>query len=339
MAQLVPILAVLCAAAAGVARAAVPLPAEPTSHEDVVRTTHDSVAKARPEGDAPVAFDVKAGTDLDWVVKAKKHGYYRVIRRDRGPQGWIPEGDLKIVRRRNPKNPADVEACSASLDACPARGCDEEGSDEAVANAMKRVAPTSPDAKFLTFQDLDSLQRQADERVGQGPNDSTREQHAALRDLSYSGGTVSEGDRVRIVAFIPKGSDGLHPNMDGESVNCNLKVEKDNDFHIPVVEAPADTEFRGIVAEMIPQGRPRNWTIDALKGIQAKSRQVWVEGALFYDKVHFVITDADTAPDGEPQRMSLWEIHPITKFLECTKDRCDPQRESDWSELQLNQKG
>ena len=159
-----------------------------------------------------------------------------------------------------------------------------------------------------------------------------------MRDLIYSGGTVSEGDKVRIVAFIPKSSDGLHSNMSGESVNCNLKQETDNDFHIPVVEGPADTEFHGIVVEMIPQDRPKTWTIDALKGIQATSRQVWVEGALFYDKVHFVINDADTAPDGEPQRMSLWELHPITKFLECTKQRCDPQRESDWSELKANQR-
>jgi len=141
-----------------------------------------------------------------------------------------------------------------------------------------------------------------------------------------------------LVAYIPKASDGLHSNMSGESVNCNLKKETDNDFHIPVVEAPADTEFRGIVVEMIPQDRPKTWTIDALKGIQAASRQVWVEGALFYDKVHFVITDADTAPDGEPQRMALWEIHPITKFLECRKPHCDPQQEADWSELKANQK-
>jgi len=337
MTRLAPSLAVFfCATTTGLTFAAAP--AAPTPLEDVVRTTHDTVARIRPEGAAPVAFEVKSGTDLDWVVKAEKRGYYRVIRRESGPQGWIPAGDLKVVKRHEPTSSADVKACSASLDACPVRGCAEDGSDEALDNAMKHVRPSSGDAKFLSFQDLDSLQRQADERVGQGPNDSTAEQHAALHDLSVSGGSVSEGDLVRIVAFIPKASDGLHANMSGESVNCNLKHEADNDFHIPVVESPADTEFRGIVVEMIPQDRPKTWTLDALKGIQAAPRQVWVEGALFYDKVHFVITDADTAPDGEPQRMSLWEIHPITKFLECTKQHCDPQRESDWSELKANQK-
>ena len=329
--------AMLCATRTGAAIAAA-APAEPTPLEDVVRVLHDTVARTRPESAAPVAFEVKSGTDLDWVVKGEKHGYYRVIRRDRGPQGWIPLGDLKLIHPHKPTESSEVKACSASLDACPARGCAEEGSDEASDNAMKRVRPAAGAAKFLTFQDLDSLQRQADEKIGQGPNDATAEQHAALRDLTYSGGTVSEGDTVRIVAYIPKASDGLHANMSGESVNCNLKKETDNDFHIPVVEAPADTEFRGIVVEMIPQDRPKTWTIDALKGIQAASRQVWVEGALFYDKVHFVITDADTAPDGEPQRMALWEIHPITKFLECRKPHCDPQQESDWSELKANQK-
>jgi hypothetical protein len=338
MTRFAPMVAMLGVAATAFAAAAGPAPPAPTSLEDVVQTTHATVARTRPEADAPVAFEVPSGTELTWVVAARKAGYYRVIRRGRGPQGWIPEGDLKVVRRHEPTSSDDVKACSASLDQCPARGCADEGSAEAADNAMKRVRPAPAEAKFLTFQDLDSLQRQADERVGQGPNDATAAQHAALHGLSYSGGSVSEGDLVRIVAFIPKASDGLHANMSGESVNCNLKHEVDNDFHIPVVESPPDTEFRGIVVEMIPQDRPKTWTIDALKGIQAASRQVWIEGALFYDKVHFVVSDPDTAPDGEPQRMSLWEIHPITKFLECTKEHCDPQRESDWSELRANQK-
>jgi len=31
--------------------------------------------------------------------------------------------------------------------------------------------------------------------------------------------------------------------------------------------------------------------------------------------------------------MSLWEIHPVTKFLVCRQDRCDPQAEDDWMPL------
>jgi len=177
----------------------------------------------------------------------------------------------------------------------------------------------------------------ADEKVGQGPYDLTPHGYQKLTDLKVSAGAVSEGDRVRIVAYIPKGQDGLHANKAGESVNCNLKKPYDNDFHIPVVAAAGDTEFQGIVVEMIPQARPSAWTIDALKDLQAKSTQVLVEGGLSYDKVHYVSDDPDHPFKDEPNRMSLWEIHPITDFLVCRQDHCDPNRQSDWTALEALQ--
>jgi hypothetical protein len=84
---------------------------------------------------------------------------------------------------------------------------------------------------------------------------------------------------------------------------------------------------------MNPQKRPSVWTIDALKEIQAKGAQVWVEGGLSDDNVHYVNADPDNPLKDEPDRMSLWEIHPITKFLVCRKDHCDLKNEKDWLAL------
>jgi hypothetical protein len=84
---------------------------------------------------------------------------------------------------------------------------------------------------------------------------------------------------------------------------------------------------------MIPQERPAAWSMDALKAIQAKGEQVWIEGGLSYDKVHYVNADPYNPFKDEPDRMSLWEIHPITKFLVCHKEHCDPDSEKDWSAL------
>lgn len=93
-----------------------------------------------------------------------------------------------------------------------------------------------------------------------------------------------------------------------------------------------DSEFRGIVVEMMPQDRPANWNIDALKRLQKDVVQVRVDGGLSDDKVHFVIDDAAYPIDVEPDRMALWEIHPITRFVVCRKEQCDPERDEDWSE-------
>jgi len=308
---------------------------------DLVQSVRDAPVRSHPAANAETAFTATKGTTLVWAAHMDSSGFYRVVRQDKGPVGWIDANDVRITHEHKDSGAADdpdSHVCAATLDACPAHGCAKEDSWEAEANAMKRTRPESSKAAvLLTFEDLKSLQKRADEKVGQGPYDLTPHGYQKLTDLTVSNGIVSEGDRVRIVAYIAKGQDGLHVNKAGESVNCNLKKPSDNDFHIPVVAAPDDTEFQGIVVEMIPQARPNAWTMDALKEIQAKGTQVLVEGGLSYDKVHYVSDDPDHPFKDEPDRMSLWEIHPITDFRVCRLDHCDPNRLSDWTALEAEQ--
>jgi hypothetical protein len=308
---------------------------------DLVQSVRDAPVRTHPVASAETAFTAAKGTTLVWAAHMDSDGFYRVVRQDKGPIGWVDANDVRITHEHKhggAQDDPDNQVCAATLDQCPARGCAKEGSWEAEDNAMKRTRPDgSKAAVLLTFDDLKSLQKQADAIVGQGPYDLTPHGHQKLTALKVSGGSVSEGDRVRVAAYIPKGQDGLHVNGAGESVNCNLKKPYDNDFHIPVVAAPGDSEFKGIVVEMIPQARPSAWTIDALKEIQAKGRQVLVEGALSYDKVHYVSDDPDHPFKDEPDRMSLWEIHPITDFLVCRRDHCDPKQQGDWTSLEARQ--
>jgi hypothetical protein len=308
---------------------------------DIVQSVRDAPVRSHPDANSETAFTAAKGITLVWAAHMESSGFYRVVRRDKGPVGWIDANDVRVTQEHKhgaSQDDPDNQVCAATLDACPARGCAKEGSWEAEANAMKRRRPESDKAAvLLTFDDLKSLQKQADEKVGQGPYDLTPHGYQKLTDLNVSAGSVSEGDLVRVVAYIAKGQDGLHVNKAGESVNCNLKRTYDNDFHIPVVAMPGDTEFKGIVVEMIPQARPSAWTIDALKKIQAKGTQVLVVGGLSYDKVHYVSDDPDHPFKDEPDRMSLWEIHPITDFLVCKRDQCDPNRQSDWANLEAQQ--
>lgn len=312
---------------------AVPNLTDAPADEDAVQTVSDATAHVTPDSAAAIAFSVPAATRLTWVAHVEKDGFYRAIRKDKGPQGWVAAAAVKITHERVHGQSVPVAACAASMDECPARGCAAAGTSEAIANAFKRNKPADELRATLSFDDFAQLQRQADALVSQGPSDISIEQRAALSGLKVSGGTVSEGDLVRAVGYIAKGDQGLHVNGAGESVNCNLKHKSDNDFHIPLVDAAGDSEFKGIVVEMNPQKRPLVWTIDTLKEIQAQGAQVWVEGGLSYDNVHYVNADPDNPLKDEPDRMSLWEIHPITKFLVCRKDHCDPSKETDWLAL------
>jgi len=56
-------------------------------------------------------------------------------------------------------------------------------------------------------------------------------------------------------------------------------------------------------------------------------------GGLTYDNEHLVNADAAHNNQGQPARMSLWEIHPVTEFFVCDSGSCDPARHSDWMTL------
>ena len=319
-----------------------PLPGMCQSYDvDLVQSVRDAPVHTKPSANAETAFTAAKGTKLVWAAHMDSDGFYRVIRQGKGPVGWIDANDVQITHEHKHGSAAsdpDDQVCAPTLDECPARGCAKEGSWEAEANELKKTRPEGGKAAvLLTFDDLKSLQKQADAKVGEGPYDLTPHGYQKVTDLEVSSGRVSEGDLVQVVGYIPKGQDGLHVNKAGESVNCNLKKPFDNDFHIPVAAAPGDSEFKGIVVEMIPQARPSAWTIDTLKDIQAKGTQVLVRGGLSYDKVHYVSDDPDHPFKDEPDRMSLWEVHPITDFLVCRRAHCDPKQISEWTSLEAKQ--
>ena len=209
------------------------------------------------------------------------------------------------------------ETCARDLASCPMSGCEEEGSPHALGNTIKRTVPQAGTPIKLTFDDFSQLQDQATAKVGQN-RDLTQELRDRLRglNLASSSQTVSEGDLVELTGFLI----GL-PNRPGpsgaESVNCRFTGVKNVDFHIPMAPNADDTEFAGIVVEMIPQDRNEGWTTKKLKRTARESRPVIVRGQLFYDNKHLVNDNPDEVRPGHPKRFSLWEIHPVTTMLVC----------------------
>lgn len=112
----------------------------------------------------------------------------------------------------------------------------------------------------------------------------------------------------------------------GESVNCGKNVENHaglHDIHISLVSSPDETsECASVVAEMSPHHRPDSWTHGNVEKVAKAKLPVRVTGQLYFDSSHFPCSGGTSAGQGNPSRVSLWEIHPIYKFEVCTAD-CD----------------
>ena len=102
---------------------------------------------------------------------------------------------------------------------------------------------------------------------GPKKNDFSADSRKLLASIDVDGQKLGEGMAVRIAGFMlddPSPNKGVHANK-GESVNCNLKGVDNNDFHVPLLAHPGDSECSGVVAEMIPQARPDSWSSKALR--------------------------------------------------------------------------
>jgi len=227
----------------------------------------------------------------------------------------------------------DAKACAVSIGQCPEYGCAAEADGpDGLLNQRKRTFPTADTPTVLTLDDFEALQARADalfhtkKNLDAAARDLLKNLRVATPDVF-----VSEGDFVQIAGYLV----GLpqRPKAEGpESVNCNLNDPRNhtaNDFHIPVARAATDTEYDGIVVEMIPQQRPGEWSIEAIRQIARDGLPMIVRGQLMYDNKHRVNKDPNN-DNGQPKRFSLWEVHPVTEFYVCRKDSCDPANIDEW---------
>ena len=298
-----------------------------------VTTTKKTPLKTAPKASAAAQQTLPASTNLRWVMGDHKGKYFRVMV-PHGPSGWVLESDVQKVQEADLASVAlqgSAQPCvdPETLEACTTNkptGCSGPDTAHGLANHLKRTVPPEGDATLVTFETFSQLQSQAVELVDQGVEIDPADRDK-IKSIETTAGTLGEGSRVRVVAFLSEGKP--HPNT-GESVNCNLKKELNNDIHISVTETKNASEFEGVVVEMIPQDRPDKWS-SAKVGI-LRGKLLLIEGALFYDNLHFANGDADNPLSGQPKRFSLWEIHPVASVKVCkkTNNQCDPDRASDW---------
>jgi uncharacterized protein YoxC len=237
------------------------------------------------------------------------------------------EGQLASIVTKVEDVEKQIGGCASDLNSCPVFGCADKDSPQGIQNELKRRIPRQP-AHPVTFADFRSLQDEASRLVGQG-KPLTQVERATLKNLNTAQGRVAEGDAVRVVGYLVG-----NPRVEGkEAVNCRLNGVANSDFHVSLAPAPSDTEFSGIVIEMIPQNRPPGWTIEKLRKVMQASRQVMVVGQLFYDNSHRVNGDSNNPTQG-PKRFTVWEVHPVTSLTVCLRDRCNPEQMGQWTALE-----
>ena len=219
-----------------------------------------------------------------------RRGFWRVIL-ERGRQGYVSARDVTIAPPAGAAPLSEVAAitCPQQLDDCKENGCAAPDSKRGIFNKAKNHQPTGSASVSLSFPDLRALQRQADALVAQG-TELTQQQRDSLQNFTVTHGRVGEGKLVKFTGFIATGADP-HANT-GESVNCSLPNQVNNDFHIPIVLRPSNTEFQGVVVEMVPHARSDAWNLVKLKKVKRQALKVMVVGGLFYDNDHVVNSDA-----------------------------------------------
>jgi hypothetical protein len=345
-------LALLLSAALVVVLAAGPAAAQEVYEEydgtlDVV-TRREVPLRGGPSDRTQMRRMLPAGTRLRLLEMQTSGGYHRVTAP--GMRGWVwadgvrfDEGPADRMRRADPglvgPSASRPGPCLDVSDVrvCPASGCAEGDRPvdkaEALLNEAKHgVRLTGVRARTIDFAFLLALQERATVRVGQGGH-LQADERAALRRLG-------EGRLVRLAGFLAR--DRENPRQAGpESVNCRLPRVENNDFHINIAPTAGGEEFDGVVVEMTPD-RPERlsgaWTRAKLSQAKREGRMVMAEGQLFYDNRHLVRRRQDTGTRfrNQPKRISLWEIHPVTRFFVCrrTNNACDPRQPRQWTALE-----
>ncbi len=64
---------------------------------DLVQSVRDAPVRLRPAANAETTFTAAKGTTLVWAAHMDSDGYYRVVRQDKGPIGWVAAEDVRVT--------------------------------------------------------------------------------------------------------------------------------------------------------------------------------------------------------------------------------------------------
>ena len=224
-----------------------------------------------------------------------------------------------LFARRNPAqthphfNSAATNStpCATSLATCPASGCG--GGDKLLDTKKNILTAPSSDYQVMSFDDFRHLES---ERPTTWKSGQSRQEVVEM----------GEGNAVMLMGYLL----GAHSGSP-ETCNCKLSGEPNNDYHLNIVQNDTDPQTASVVVEMTPKTRPGkpNWTLPGLASLPAAAGKthalVRVAGYLLFDSEHV------TGNGGE--RITIWEIHPITRVEVCASGACQSDTDDGWKDI------
>jgi len=161
----------------------------------------------------------------------------------------------------------------------------------------------------MSFDMYPALQAAAENALG-GADYKPPSSRTALHNLYTVGGKkIGEGTLVSLVAYVE--SAHYSDVDDGESVNCDLTGDQNNDIHIPLVTTAGADECTSLTAEISPHDRPSVWTAS---NVNKPAVPLRFTGQLLFDAEHKPCRGTTVE---EPKRQSVWEIHPVYAIDVC----------------------
>jgi hypothetical protein len=104
-----------------------------------------------------------------------------------------------------------------------------------------------------------------------------------------------------------------------ESTNCGETDSTRVDWHMYLTKGPHQKTRQSIVVETTPRVRPNHprWNVDTLKALAVRGDTVRISGWVMLDPEHWDQMWQYGGPSdttGTKARLTLWEIHPITRI-------------------------
>lgn len=205
-------------------------------------------------------------------------------------------------------------------------------------NTVKNNLAAKGPVKDISIDDLVALQKEIETNADYDGWSATNAPKTRTPFHNMSG-EFQEGQLVRITAYVFE-AHTADMSSTGESVNCNYgtnekakhqvseeEARASNDIHIALVNNKTDkNECNSVTAEVIPHFRPAAWD-EALFKTTFKRKLVRLTGQLMFDASHKPCTEDEKS---SPARQSLWEVHPVYRVEQCTKDDGKGNCTSQW---------
>lgn len=180
-----------------------------------------------------------------------------------------------------------------------------------------KECPVTGNSTDPKIQELDRKKNRSTE-----PTDANMDSKVTISKMLNSAdnpNAFDESRAVTITGYLLKAN-----KEKGESCNCNATDDAHHDIHVYIAPNKSVTSIGGcVVVEITPwlKANHPEWSYEYLNSILG--HKVQVTGWLLYDFKHTSMSAAFNPDNPDPKRGTVWEVHPITDFVDLEADGSD----------------